>query len=231
MDYQKILGNRLYSLLYKIDVKISKWFPRTTKFAFMKDDPKYGRYEVGEYSYGKPLIIRGKKCGRLKIGKFCSISSEVKILLSGDHRIDWISTYPFTGLFQDTTISGFPKLRGDTIIGNDVWIGYGAAIMAGVSIGNGAVIAAFSVVTKNVEPFAIVGGNPIRFIRFRFEKHIIDQLQNIAWWDWPEEKIKSNYKSLLTGDINKFISDNPPATSPDHNVASKNTADKEASHP
>jgi len=167
-------------------------------------------FEIGDFTYGIPKIFFPEsKNARLKIGKFCSISDEVIIFLGGNHRTDWVTTYPFMS-FPDEwpeakDIPGHPASKGDVIIGNDVWFGYGAMIMSGVTIGDGAVIGAGAVVTKDVEPYSIVAGNPAQLIRKRFDKETIRQLLEIKWWDWPIAKIKANIEVILSTDIPKIL--------------------------
>jgi virginiamycin A acetyltransferase len=139
---------------------------------------------------------------KLIIGKFCMIASDVHFIMNGaNHLTDALSTYPFAifGNGWENAMEGksYPY-KGDTIIGNDVWIGYGACIMAGVTIGDGAIIASHSVVTKNVTPYSIVGGNPIQEIRKRFSDEKINKLLAMKWWDWDMEKITANLE-MLTG--------------------------------
>ncbi|MBK9105107.1 MAG: CatB-related O-acetyltransferase [Saprospiraceae bacterium] len=141
---------------------------------------------------------------KLVIGKFCMIASGVTFIMNGaNHLTDAISTYPFAifGHGWEGAMEGkqYPT-KGDTIIGNDVWIGYNATIMAGVTIGDGAIIAANSTVTKDVAPYAIVGGNPAAEIRKRFDEDRIRKLLDLKWWDWPIEKITANVH-VLTGKI------------------------------
>lgn len=172
----------------------------------MNENKRYSKFDIGDWTYGYPNVKIGPDHGKLKIGKFCSIGPGVTIFLFGDHKMDWISTYPFTRLFKSANkYTGWPKKRGDIIIGNDVWIGGNALIMSGVNIGNGAVIGACSVITKDVPPYAIVVGNTSRVVRYRFNKEIIDKLQKIAWWDWPIEKIKKSFPLMLTSNIEAFI--------------------------
>lgn len=164
---------------------------------------------TGQYTYGKPQVINfGEGC-YLKIGKFCSISSKVTVFLNSEHRIDWISTYPFpffsTKWTNAENISDYAINRGDVIIGNDVWIGYGAIIFSGVQIGDGAVIGAGAIVTKNVEPYTIVAGNPAHVIKKRFDDKTIKKLLAIKWWDWPDKKINENIKYICSDDILTFI--------------------------
>lgn len=140
---------------------------------------------------------------RLRIGKFCAIARGVKFIMNGaNHQMNGISTYPFF-IFGNGWESALPAegelpYKGDTVIGNDVWIGYDALIMPGVSIGDGAIIAARSVVTTDVPAYAIVGGNPARVVRERFDAASVRRLLEIAWWDRPVEWI-SKHLGLIRG--------------------------------
>ncbi len=164
-------------------------------------------HDIGDYTYGCPTVITWGEDAKLKIGRFCSISSGVVILLGGEHRIDWLTTYPFNANFKNAkAIQGHPRTKGNVIIGNDVWIGTQTLILSGVNIGDGAVIGARSVVTKDVSPYSIVVGNPAKHIRFRFDETMIKELQSIAWWNWPIEKIEDAWPLLLSSDMEKFIS-------------------------
>jgi chloramphenicol O-acetyltransferase type B len=154
-----------------------------------------------------------KDVDRLTIGSYCSIASGVKFMLGGNqgHRHDWIATYPLdiiepTKRRERKTPKAFLK-KGNTVIGSDVWIGYEALIMPGVKIGDGAVIAARAVVTKDVEPYAIVGGNPAKLIKYRFEKEDRETLLEVQWWSWPEEKILQHTEELRGGDVQKLLGD------------------------
>jgi virginiamycin A acetyltransferase len=161
------------------------------KDPFMDNNPTYKLYSIGKFSYGNPKIIAWDKKNVLKIGNFCSIADGVIIVLGGEHRIDWVTTYPFNKNLKDCChFTGHPATKGDIIIGNDVWIGLNATILSGVTIGDGAVIGANSLVARDVEPYTIVAGNPARSIRKRFSQQTIDKLLRIKWWDWEIEKIK-----------------------------------------
>jgi virginiamycin A acetyltransferase len=179
---------------------------KVNNFLFMKDDPAYEGYMIGEFTYGKPLIKTWGEGGRLEIGKFCSIAEDVMFILGGEHRSDWITTYPFNLIFPEFSwIKGHPSTKGDIFIGNDVWIGQGATILSGVFVGDGAVIGAKSVVTKAVNPYEIVAGNPARHIRYRFDEKIVNFLLNVKWWEWDLNKIRENINLLMGGDVDKFI--------------------------
>lgn len=168
-----------------------------------------GRVTMGVHSYGVPRVIAfsGDR-SRLAIGKYVSIGSDVEFLLGGNHRTDWISAYPFriqwglAGARED----GHPSSRGDTRVGNDVWIGRGARILSGVRIEDGAVIGAYSVVTRDVPPYAIVAGNPAREVRRRFAENEIDALLSIAWWEWGDSEILQLVPLLCSGRVAEFIS-------------------------
>ena len=161
-----------------------------------KDKP----YEIGEYSYGNPIVYFESE-GNLRIGKFCSIAFDsVKIFLGGNHRVDWTTTYPFNKIadFPEAShITGHPCSKGDVVIGNDVWIGMNATILSGVTIGDGAVVAAHAVVTKDVPPYAIVAGNPARVVKMRFSDDVIKYLLELKWWDWPIEKVRVYIPQLM----------------------------------
>jgi virginiamycin A acetyltransferase len=173
---------------------------------FMAENPMYTAYHIGEWSYGKPRVLSWGEGTKLCVGRFCSMAENVVILLGGEHHVDWVSTYPFNILFTDATVfSGHPHTKGDVVIGNDVWIGRDALILSGVTVGDGSVIGARSVVTHDVPPYAIVAGNPARLVRFRFSEHTCEALQQIAWWNWPLSKIKEAWPLLLSQDIEEFI--------------------------
>jgi len=146
---------------------------------------------------------------RLMIGKFCSVACGAKFLMtSGNHTLKSLSTYPFPIFWEEWDDTMHPKdawdNRGDIIIGNDVWIGYEAVVMSGVHIGDGAIIATRAVVTKNVPPYAIVGGVPAAIIKMRFSEEKIEDLLRIQWWNWSCEKIGSSLEALRGGDFEKI---------------------------
>ncbi len=163
----------------------------------------------GKYTYGNPKVIWESSGAHLHVGSFCSIGPNVTIFLGGNHRTDWVTTYPFghihTNKFNTFNGAGHPATKGDVVIGNDVWVGSGATIMSGVHIGDGAVIAANSHVIKDVEPYSLVGGNPAKHVKYRFSKEQIDKLLEIKWWSWDDTKINRFVPLLCCGDIDRFI--------------------------
>jgi acetyltransferase-like isoleucine patch superfamily enzyme len=187
-------------------MNISKRLLSFVKAPSKKDTPPRENIQIGEFTYGTPQIYMFTRKYKLAIGKFCSIARNVRIVVDGNHRPDWITTYPFA-----ETIDGFaknpghPAGKGDMIIGNDVWIGRDALILPGVQIGDGAVIAAGSVVTKDVRDYEVSGGNPARHIKNRFTDQQINELKRIKWWDWPLDKIKANQQLLQSSNIDEFI--------------------------
>lgn len=153
---------------------------------------------IGRFTYGfnNISIHQWGEGSALKIGSFCSIATNINVFLGGNHRTDWITTFPFGHIFQDEIgrdippILGHPQTKGDVIIGNDVWIGSGVTIMSGVSIGDGAVLAANAHIVKDVLPYEIVGGNPAKTLKMRFDDEIVQLLLTLKWWDLPVEKIR-----------------------------------------
>ena len=170
------------------------------------DDPEDSEDFERNVLYHFPFI--GDK---LIIGKFCAIARGVKFIMNGaNHKLSGISTYPFqifgNGWEKVTPGPGDLPYKGDTVIGNDVWIGYEALIMPGVSIGNGAIISSRSVVVADVPAYTIVGGNPAKPIKQRFEPDAIATLESLAWWDWPIEKITRNLEHIVSGDVDALRS-------------------------
>lgn len=148
---------------------------------------------------------------KLIIGKFCAIAKDVKFIMNGaNHLMKCFSTYPFQ-IFGNGWEKVMPKIedlpnKGDTVIGNDVWIGYDSLAMPGVKIGDGAIIASRSVVVGNVEPYSVVGGNPAKLIKKRYNDEVIDILLKLKWWDWGVEKITTNLEVLVSQDLEKLRS-------------------------
>jgi acetyltransferase-like isoleucine patch superfamily enzyme len=166
---------------------------------------------VGRFTYGHENInIRQWGEGAaLSIGAFCSIGASVKIFLGGNHRSDWISTFPFGHIYQQDlggeNIIGHPSSKGPVEIGNDVWIGAKSTIMSGVKIGDGAIIGSTATVAKDIPPYAIVVGNPGKIVKYRFTEKQIESLLKIAWWNWTEDRIKTEAMDLWSNNIDEFI--------------------------
>ncbi|WP_373541601.1 tetratricopeptide repeat protein [Chamaesiphon sp.] len=178
------------------------------RLPYTRNFSNYIKYAVGKYTYGAPIVKDWHQGSTLKIGDFSSIAENVTILLGGNHPTDWISSFPFGIVFDEFKEKhyNYPKLsKGSVIIGNDVWIGLNTTILSGVTIGDGAIVAAGSIVTKNVEPYAIVGGNPAKVIKKRFSDETISKLLTIQWWNWEIDKIKDNLDLIMSDDINLFI--------------------------
>jgi len=166
------------------------------------DDPEDSEDFERNVLYHFPFI--GDK---LVIGKFCAIAKGVQFIMNGaNHKLSGFSTFPFY-IFGNGWEKAMPKpgdlpYKGDTIIGNDVWIGYKALIMPGVKIGNGAIISSQAVVTTDVPAYTIVGGNPAKVIKSRFSDEIVFELERLAWWDWSVEKITKHLAAIMSNDIN-----------------------------
>ncbi len=190
------------------------------RLCFLKNIIKNPNINVGDYTYyddfenvenfEKNVKYHFDFIGdKLNIGKFCMIASDVKFIMNGaNHLTDALTTYPFAifgNAWKDAMDGKKYPNKGDINIGNDVWIGYNATIMGGVTIGDGAIIATNSTVIKDVEPYSIVGGNPAIEIKKRFDKETIEKLLKIKWWDWGIEKITRNVKYLTTNDLSKVV--------------------------
>lgn len=189
-----------------ISKKIKKRLPSSSDRIIYTKDLLGDRYVIGDYTYGKPRVMSWGEGTALTIGKYCSIGTNVIIFLGSEHRIDWVSTYPFPFFWAGAkSISGHPSTKGDVVIGNDVWIGFGATILSGVTIGDGAAIGACSVVTRDVPPYAIAAGNPVQVIRYRFDEETIQKLLQIKWWDWSDEKVAENIHLICSDSIGAFI--------------------------
>lgn len=167
---------------------------------------RYPSHKFGRGTYGNLELKEWGEGAKLTMGNFCSIAPGVQIFLGGEHRPDWVTTYPFNVMMPEAKIyHGHPKTKGNVIIGHDVWIGAEAIILSGVTVGNGAVIGARAVVAKSVAPYTIVIGNPARYVRMRFEETTIEKLESIKWWDWDDNKISRALPELLSDNIEDFL--------------------------
>ncbi len=176
---------------------------------FTKDQFEGSQFSIGEFTYGTPDVRNYDFKTKLNIGKYCSFAAKVSILLGGEHRFDMATTFPFAEIpeaWPETEIlPGMTGSKGDITIGNDVWIGHGATILSGVSIGDGAVIGASALVCRDIAPYSIAGGNPAKTIKMRFDNETISRLINLAWWDWPEEKVRSNIHLICNPDVESLL--------------------------
>ena len=205
-----------------ISEKTKTIYPRTgdTQTVYLKHVVTDANVEVGDYTMYNDFVNDPRDFqknnvlyhypinrDRLRIGKFCSIACGAKfIFTSANHKLSSLSTYPFPLFFEEwdldkANLTDSWDNKGDIAIGNDVWIGYEAVVMQGVTIGDGAIIGARAVVTKDIPPYTIVGGVPAKPIRKRFPDEIISRLLEIKWWDWPDEKIKRNISAIQSGNI------------------------------
>ena len=194
--------------------------PHYNRLCFLKNTIKNPNIQVGDYTYyddfedvanfEKNVKYHFDFVGdKLIIGKFCMLASDVKFIMNGgNHLTEALSAYPFEifGNGWEGAMDGktYPH-KGDICIGNDVWIGYNATIMAGVTVGDGAIIAANATVTKDVSPYSIVGGNPAQEIKKRFSEDIISQLLSLQWWNWEIDKITRNIPYLTDNQLDKLI--------------------------
>lgn len=204
---------------------MTKIYPRTgdTQTIYLKNVITNANIEVGDYTMYNDFVKDPTKFeqnnvlyhypvnhDKLIIGKFCSIACGAKFLFnSANHALDSLSTYPFPLFYEEWGLE--PKNvaeswdnKGDIIIGNDVWIGFEAVILAGVTIGDGAIIGTRAVVTKDVAPYTIVGGVPAKPIRRRFDAQTVRALMELKWWDWDEEKIAQNIRAIQSGCISSL---------------------------
>ena len=192
-----------------------KGFPQV---GFLKPLVKNPNIVVGDYSYyddpegpeqfeAKCVLYHFPFIGdKLVIGKFCALARGVRFIMNGaNHQISGFSTYPFyifgNGWESVTPQPGDFPYKGDTVIGNDVWLGYDVLVMPGVKIGDGAIVAARSVVVSDVPAYSVVGGNPAKVIKQRFPDEVVNELLAIKWWDWPVDKITRNLPAIVGADV------------------------------
>ena len=161
--------------------------------------------EVGEYTYGlqRECFVAYHPDDRVQIGNYCSIGDGVRFVF-GEHRTDRVTTFPLRAVCFNEVPHADALSKGNIVVGHDVWISAGAMILSGLKIGNGAIIAAGAVVTKDVPPYAIVGGVPARLIRMRLSEAQVAALEKIQWWNWPIEKVRANVEYFY-GDVDAFI--------------------------
>lgn len=189
----------------------------TKRLCFLKNIVKNPRIVVGDFTYyddpddvnnfERNVLYHFDFVGdKLIIGKFCQIATGVRFVMNGaNHALTGFSTFPFSVFGEEWgDVPLIPGYKGDTVVGNDVWIGYSATIMPGIKIGDGAIIASNSTVTKDVDPYCIVGGNPAKLIRRRFDDDTIKNLIELQWWDWAVDTITRYAKKIASGDSSIF---------------------------
>jgi virginiamycin A acetyltransferase len=214
-------GKQREAIVYGANPKTKHPMPGFPQICYIQNTVSNPHIIIGDYTYyddpedsenfERNVLYHFPFMGdRLIIGKFCALARGVKFIMNGaNHQLDGFSTYPFA-IFGN----GWEKVepppaalpdKGDTVIGNDVWIGYEAVMMPGVQVGDGAIIAAKSVVTRDVAPYTIVGGNPAKCIRQRFDDAVIATLLEVAWWNWDIAKITRNLETIVAADIDALI--------------------------
>mgnify|MGYP005760615447 FL=1 len=202
-----------------------KIYPRTgdTQTVYLKNVIGGAGIEVGDYTIYNDFVNDPRDFeknnvlyhypinrDRLVVGKFCSIACGARFLFnSANHTLASLSSYPFPLLFEEwglekKNVADAWDNKGDIVVGNDVWIGYEAVILAGVRIGDGAVIGSRAVVTRDIPPYTIVGGVPARTIRKRFDDTVIARLLELRWWDWPEEAVRRNIQAIASGCVERL---------------------------
>ena len=179
----------------------------------LKEDIQKNLAEIGDWTYGNPSVMRWGTDHKFIVGKYSSIGPDVCILLGGNHRHDWITTSQLPAeTFQAyekfpnaKNIENFIYSKGNIVVGNDVWIGAKSIILSGSTVGDGAVVAAGSVVSGEVRPYSIVAGNPAREIKMRFNESTIKRLLIIKWWNFSDEKVNEFSKLLCSDSIEMFL--------------------------
>ncbi|MEX1296295.1 MAG: CatB-related O-acetyltransferase [Candidatus Limnocylindrales bacterium] len=193
--------------------------PDAERVAFLRNAITNPNIVVGEYTYyddpdgaeafeERNVLHHYDFYGdRLVIGRFTAIATGVRFVMNGaNHALGGFSTYPFD-IFGHGWEAGFDpatwtdQSRGDTVVGNDVWLGMETLVMPGVTVGDGAIVASRSVVTRDIPPYAIVGGNPARVVRMRFDEATVAQLLRVAWWDWPASRITQHLEAIRGADL------------------------------
>ncbi|MDP2070954.1 CatB-related O-acetyltransferase [Methylotenera sp.] len=181
--------------------------------SFARQQAKFAKrhpnYTIGTASYGLPIVHDNHGLTTLKIGAYCSIASNVQIFLGGQHCINWVSSYPFPFFFHMDASFREKSLaadsRGDVIIGSDVWLCANCIILSGVTIGHGAVIANGAIISRDVEPYAVMAGNPAKLVKWRFEEPTRKALLESKWWEWPEDEISRVMENLCSDDITDLL--------------------------
>ena len=204
-------------LQYGPDPSIRHPLAGALRVGFLKPLAQAPNVEIGDYTYyddpdgperfvEKCVLYHYPEMGdRLVIGRFCAIATGVRFIMNGaNHALDGLSTYPFSIFgcgWEDADLDWAKGSRGDTMVGNDVWIGTGAVILPGVAIGDGAIIGAYAVVSRDVPPYGVAVGNPAQTVKRRFGPKAIERLLAIAWWQWPAQRVTAALPAIRSGDI------------------------------
>lgn len=206
----RLADRALVRLARRIDApspELARELARWTESPAIVRDPGPPLLELGAHSTAPRIISFIGDQGLVTIGRWCSIERSAQVFVGGEHRTDRPSQYPLRlelkvpGLLED----GIPFSKGPVVIGNDVWLGWECVVMSGVTIGDGAVVGARAVVTRDVAPYSVVAGVPARHIKWRFDRPQREALQRIAWWDWPDAKVRAHVDELLGDDVQAFI--------------------------
>jgi len=194
------LRKKVFRKVFKKE-KPARFYRQRTKFI-----KRYPNYIIGEGSYGIPIVHDWNEGSTLIIGAYCSFADNVQIFLGGQHRMDWVSQYPFPAFWPGADhIRDFGGTHGSVEIGSDVWIGGNVTILSGVKIAHGAVIGSGALVSKDVEAYEIVAGNPAKHIRFRFAEDIRNKLLATCWWEWDVEEVLSRPDIFCSDDLVSFF--------------------------
>ncbi|MCW2314237.1 CatB-related O-acetyltransferase [Rhodoferax antarcticus] len=199
--------------LNKLLLNLNKKSKRNRLQSFSRQQDKfkkrYPKYKIGNATYGMPIVHSYHNSAILTIGSYCSIASNVQIYLGGQHRINWVSSYPFPMFFHMDPIYKEKCLaadsKGDVIIGSDVWLCADCTILSGVTIGHGAVIANGAMISRDVEPYAVMAGNPARQIKWRFDESTRKAFLESEWWNWSEDEINNVMHKLCNDDVSRFL--------------------------
>ncbi len=167
---------------------------------------RYPKFSMGACTYGVPNVRHWDGMSKLTIGSYTSIAENVEIYLGGNHHTEWLTSYPFPFFFPESTKhQNYGIIRRDVVIGSDVWLCDDCKILPGITIGHGAVIATGAIITKNVEPYAVMAGNPAKLVRWRFDEPARNVLLVSSWWDWPLEEILKISDLLCSENIESFV--------------------------
>lgn len=191
--------NFIKTLFFKVIIYIGY---KKEEYVFFRSKKFVSCWGVG--SYGSPRISCFDEVSKLSVGKYCSFADGVSLLLGSNHKLKCVTTYPYCKIDKSKTLQDTNE-KGDIVIGNDVWIGYGVTIIGEVKIGDGVIIGAGAVVVNDIPPYAVAVGIPAKVVKYRFSENQIKELLKIKWWNWNMSDIERKGKDLYTKDIDSFI--------------------------